>query len=182
MIDELSYDQSLPLHSFNIFPKIIKFFDSKTINKRKCSDILLHGKTSNILWFISILISPRNYFIANIFISYKYLRGFLSSPSRVVTAKSFHYIELPISHNVPKYYNINFKFSHNQSKEWQLNLRRCYQYASKFTTICLFHFMIFNTIWQNNFEQIIGISRCMNSLNMFNSISIIIAFQFIEFK
>ena len=53
--------------------------------------------------------------------------------------------------------DIKFNYSDDQSKKYQPNLRRCYQYASKFTTLCLFHFMIFNTNWQNNFEQIIGL-------------------------
>ena len=157
MVDELSYDQSLPLRSFNIFPKIIKFFDPKTINKQKCSYLLLHGKTSNFLLFILILISPRNYFIANISTPHKCFQCFHNSPSRVATDQSFHTIELSISYIPSKNGNINFNFSRNPSHQYQLNLCRCYQHASKFTIMRLSHFMISNTIWQNHSKQIIGI-------------------------
>ena len=136
---------------FNIFPKILKFFDSKTMNKQKCSAILLHRNANNFLLFISILISPRNYFIANILIPHKYFQYFHNSPSRVITAKSFNPIELPISHILPKDDNINFNFSHNPSHQCQLNLRRCYQHASKFTILCLLNFIIFNPILQKSF-------------------------------
>ena len=144
---------------FNIFPKILKFFDSKTMNKQKCSYILLHRNASNFLLFISILISPRNYFIANISISDKYFQCFHNSPSWVVTNQSFYTIEFPICHILPKYDNIHFNFSRNLCHQYQQNLRRCYHYASKFTMLCLINFMIFNPIWQNLFCQNICIKR-----------------------
>ena len=109
-MDELSYDQRVQLRSFNIFPKILKFFDSKTMHKQKCSHLLLHVKTSDFLIFISILLSSRNYFIANISTPHKCFQCFHNSPSRFVTDKSFHTIELSISNILSKNWQHYFQF------------------------------------------------------------------------
>ena len=115
---------------FIFFPKILNFFFGlKTMNKQKCSDILLHGNTNNFLLFNSIMISPVSYFVANIFLSHKYFQ-FFSKLSKyfpdTVPDKSFHTIEFPIIHLLPKYDNVTFNFSRNPSDQCQLNLRRCY--------------------------------------------------------